>query len=101
MIKPRIYAGLLALVAAGSLTACAGDSGGYFVGSGAGNGSGNGNGNGNGSGIDSSCDMSTIAGVTCYINNLIATATLDTNNPTDISALMLASDETSEATPAL
>lgn len=95
MIKPRIYAGLLALVAAGSLTACAGDSGGYFVGSGAGNGS------GNGSGIDSSCDMSTIAGVTCYINNLIATATLDTNNPTDISALMLASDETSEATPAL
>ena len=98
MIQPRIYAGLLALVAAGSLSACAGDSGGDFAGSGAGNGSANGN--GNGSGVDSSCDMSTIAGVTCYVNNLIATATLEPNNPTDISALMLASDETSEAAPA-
>ena len=100
MTKTRIYAGLLALVAAGSLAACAGDSGGDFVGSGAGNGSANGNGNGNGSGVDSSCDVSTVAGVTCYVNNLIATATLETNNPTDISALMLASDETSEAAPA-
>ena len=98
MTKTRIYAGLLALVAAGSLAACAGDSGGDFVGSGAGNG--NGNGNGNGSGVDSSCDVSTVAGVTCYVNNLIANATLETNNPTDISALMLASDETSEAAPA-
>ena len=98
MTKTRIYAGLLALVAAGSLAACAGDSGGDFVGSGAGNG--NGNGNGNGSGVDSSCDVSTVAGVTCYVNNLIATATLETNNPTDISGLMLAFDETSEAAPA-
>ena len=97
MIKPKIYAGMLALVAAGALTACGGDSDGDFVGSGANNG--NVNANVNGSGMESSCDISSIFGVTCYINNLIAIATLDTNNPTDINALMLASDETSEATP--
>jgi catabolite regulation protein CreA len=76
-----------ALLASAALAGCGGDSGGDF------------NGNGNGGGNANACDTSTIAGVTCYINNLIATATLETNDPADISGVTLATDETSDSSP--
>jgi hypothetical protein len=81
MINLKIYA--VMLVVAATLTACGGDSGGELV--------------GGGGGGANACDTSTVSGVTCYINNLIATATLETNDPTDINGLVLATDETSDA----
>lgn len=83
MINLKKYTAVLAVVAVASLSACGGgDSGSRGVAGGAG-----------------SCDTSSVAGVVCYINNLIATATLDTALPTDISGVTLATDDTSVATP--
>ena len=83
MINLKKYTAVLAVVAVASLSACGGgDSGSRGVAGGAG-----------------SCDTSSVAGVVCYINNLIATATLDTALPTDISGVTLATDDTSLATP--
>ena len=89
MINLKKYTAVLAVVAAASLSACGGgdSGGGGVVGGGGGAGGGGG-----------SCDTSTVAGVVCYINNLIATATLDTALPTDISGVTLATDDTSVAT---
>ena len=88
MINLKTYTAALAVVATSLLSACGGgDSGG-----GGGGGSAAG-------GAGGSCDTSTISGVTCYINNLIATATNDTALPTDISGVTLAVDETTGATP--
>ena len=82
MINLKKYTAVLVVVAVASLSACGGgDSGGRGVAGGAG-----------------SCDTSSVAGVVCYINNLIATATLDTALPTDISGVTLATDDTSVAT---
>lgn len=79
-----------ALTAAGlaslALVGCGGDSSGF-------------NGNANVGANTFACDTSTITGVISCINNLIATATLETNLPQDISGVTLATDETSAAIP--
>jgi hypothetical protein len=93
-MKTKFRVLTVALIATAALAGCGGDSGGGFSGNGNGNGTGSGNGGGN---VASSCDTGTISGVICYINNLIATATLETNDPTDISGVTLATDETSDA----